>query len=188
MVEGSPGGKPWHRTFGVELQDSKPGWRISDGPTPGEGFETDPPRGRREEMISNTSSFTNSDNSRASCVDNSQHRSRSDKHDWKHSQLRFAGGRPDGLLHVQLCASTWAFNPAHHFCRIRPTGVHYAIDAVLVSVCLSGIRRSTGLSPAVSKIQNKEIRRFLVSYLEVGEWIMDFVIVFMGRSDNFERR
>ncbi|PLW06167.1 hypothetical protein PCANC_25262 [Puccinia coronata f. sp. avenae] len=66
--------------------------------------------------------------------------------------------------------------------------VHYAVDAVLVSVCLSGIKRSTGLSPAVSKIQNKEIRQVLVSYLEVGEWIMDFVIVFMGRSDNFERR
>ncbi|PLW18373.1 hypothetical protein PCASD_00779 [Puccinia coronata f. sp. avenae] len=66
--------------------------------------------------------------------------------------------------------------------------VHYAVDALLVSVCLSGIKRSTGLSPAVSKIQNKEIRQVLVSYLEVGEWIMDFVIVFMGRSDNFERR
>ncbi|POW01248.1 hypothetical protein PSHT_12638 [Puccinia striiformis] len=66
--------------------------------------------------------------------------------------------------------------------------VHYAVDAVLVSVCFSGIKRSTGLSPAVSKIQNKEIRQVLVSYLEVGEWIMDFVIVFMGRSTNFERR
>ncbi|KAI9622493.1 hypothetical protein H4Q26_015174 [Puccinia striiformis f. sp. tritici PST-130] len=70
----------------------------------------------------------------------------------------------------------------------RQDKVHYAVDAVLVSVCFSGIKRSTGLSPAVSKIQNKEIRQVLVSYLEVGEWIMDFVIVFMGRSTNFERR
>ncbi|KAA1122664.1 hypothetical protein PGTUg99_004248 [Puccinia graminis f. sp. tritici] len=46
--------------------------------------------------------------------------------------------------------------------------VHYAVDAVLVSVCLSGIKRSTGLSPAVSKIQNKEIRQVVVSYLDVG--------------------
>ncbi|EHS62552.1 hypothetical protein PGT21_029603 [Puccinia graminis f. sp. tritici] len=66
--------------------------------------------------------------------------------------------------------------------------VHYAVDAVLVSVCLSGIKRSTGLSPAVSKIQNKEIRQVVVSYLDVGEWIMDFVIVFLGRSSHFERR
>lgn len=66
--------------------------------------------------------------------------------------------------------------------------LHFAIDATLVSVCLSGIKRSTGLSPAITKIQNKELKQFLITYLELGEWILDFVIVFMGRSSAFERR
>ncbi|KAG0145156.1 hypothetical protein CROQUDRAFT_671899 [Cronartium quercuum f. sp. fusiforme G11] len=66
--------------------------------------------------------------------------------------------------------------------------LHAAIDATLVSVCLAGIKRSTGLSPALTKVQNKEVKQLLVNYLELGEWIMDFVIVFMGRSSAFERR
>lgn len=66
--------------------------------------------------------------------------------------------------------------------------LHYAFDAALISVCLAGVKRSTGLSPAVSKVQSKEVRQILLSYLEMGEWIMDFAIVFMGRSKGFERR
>jgi len=65
---------------------------------------------------------------------------------------------------------------------------HLALDAALLSCCLAGIKRSTGLTPAVSKVQHKELRQLAVSYLEVGEWIMDLAIVVIGRSSAFERK
>ncbi|CAH7672114.1 hypothetical protein BY996DRAFT_4604293 [Phakopsora pachyrhizi] len=66
--------------------------------------------------------------------------------------------------------------------------IHLGLDSLLVSVCLAGIRRSTGLTPALSKVQNKEVRRILKSYLDLGDWVMDFLIVAMGRSSSFERK
>jgi len=70
-----------------------------------------------------------------------------------------------------------------------PRGVvHFAFDAALVSACLAGIKRSAGLSPAVKRLQHKELEQLAVGYLEIGEWIMDLMIVVMGRSSFFERR
>jgi len=66
--------------------------------------------------------------------------------------------------------------------------VHLGIDAILVSIALAGIKRSSGLTPAISKLPNKDLRQLLVTYLEIGEWAMDFAVVAMGRSSNFERR
>ncbi|GAA6021844.1 hypothetical protein JCM11491_001544 [Sporobolomyces phaffii] len=64
---------------------------------------------------------------------------------------------------------------------------HYLFDAVLVSICLAGIKRSTGLSPALTKLKNKDIRQLIAGYLEMGEWAMDLTIVVMGRSNYFVR-
>ncbi|KAN0064247.1 hypothetical protein ACQY0O_003414 [Thecaphora frezii] len=64
---------------------------------------------------------------------------------------------------------------------------HLLFDAVLVSVALSGIKRSTGLTPAVYRIPNKDLRNLTRIYLEAGEWVMDFSIVVLGRSSSFER-
>ncbi|GAA6051062.1 hypothetical protein JCM3770_005479 [Rhodotorula araucariae] len=65
---------------------------------------------------------------------------------------------------------------------------HLALDAVLIAMVLAGIKRSTGLSPALAKLKNRDLRALAASYLEMGEWAMDFTVVFMGRSSAFERR
>ncbi|GAA5854373.1 hypothetical protein JCM8547_001798 [Rhodosporidiobolus lusitaniae] len=66
--------------------------------------------------------------------------------------------------------------------------IHLAVDALLISAFLAGIKRSTGLGPALSRIANKDLRQLGATYLELGEWVMDLSIVVMGRSSAFERR
>ncbi|KAI0356665.1 DUF1748-domain-containing protein [Pilatotrama ljubarskyi] len=68
------------------------------------------------------------------------------------------------------------------------TLIHWGIDAVLLSAFLAGIRRTTGLTPKLSDVPNKDIRQLLRSYLEFGEYIFDFAVVIFGRSSSFERR
>ncbi|GAA5975470.1 hypothetical protein JCM11641_004276 [Rhodosporidiobolus odoratus] len=63
-----------------------------------------------------------------------------------------------------------------------------ALDAILISACLAGIKRTTGLTPALAKLKHKDLRQLASAYLEAGEWVMDLSIVFMGRSSAFERR
>ncbi|BGP55714.1 hypothetical protein JCM8202v2_003321 [Rhodotorula sphaerocarpa] len=65
---------------------------------------------------------------------------------------------------------------------------HLAVDALLVSMCLAGIKRSTGLSPALSRLSNKDLRQLASTFLEMGEWGVDLAVVVMGRSSAFERR
>jgi hypothetical protein len=48
---------------------------------------------------------------------------------------------------------------------------HLLVDAMLISVALSGIKRSTGLMPAVRKLPNKDLRNLVRVYLETGEWV-----------------
>ncbi|KAG8961949.1 hypothetical protein FRC03_004813 [Tulasnella sp. 419] len=66
--------------------------------------------------------------------------------------------------------------------------MHLTFDAVLISAFLAGVKRSTGLTPSLSKISNKDLRHLLSSYLEMGEYAFDFAVVFLGRSDSFERK
>ncbi|KAI9063436.1 DUF1748-domain-containing protein [Trametes sanguinea] len=68
------------------------------------------------------------------------------------------------------------------------TLIHWGIDAVLLSAFLAGIRRTTGLTPKLSDVPNKDIRQLLRSYLEFGEYVFDFAVVIFGRSSSFERR
>jgi len=68
---------------------------------------------------------------------------------------------------------------------------HYAFDAVLLSAFLAGVKRSTGLTPSFNsdKISDsKEVKRWVDSYLGVGEWVMDQSVAIMGSSGWFERR
>lgn len=48
---------------------------------------------------------------------------------------------------------------------------HLVIDALLVSVVLSGIKRNTGLTLSLSKIPNRDLRHLVRGYLEAGEWV-----------------
>ncbi|KAJ3807883.1 DUF1748-domain-containing protein, partial [Lentinula aff. lateritia] len=66
--------------------------------------------------------------------------------------------------------------------------VHLGIDAVVISAFLAGVRRTTGLSPALSQVPNKDIRQLLRLYLEFGEYVFDFAVVIFGRSSSFERK
>jgi len=66
--------------------------------------------------------------------------------------------------------------------------VHLGIDAMLVAAFLAGVKRTTGLTPALSQVPNKDIRQLLNSYLEFGEYAFDFAVVIMGRSSSFERK
>jgi len=66
--------------------------------------------------------------------------------------------------------------------------VHLGIDALLVSAFLAGVKRSTGLTPALSQVPNKDLRQLLRSYLEFGEYAFDFAVVIFGRSVSFERK
>ncbi|KAL7409706.1 DUF1748-domain-containing protein [Mrakia frigida] len=67
------------------------------------------------------------------------------------------------------------------------TLIRLAVDALLVSAFLAGLKRSTGLTPAISKIGNKDVRVALTWYLEIGEYSFDFAQVFLGRSAFFVR-
>lgn len=48
---------------------------------------------------------------------------------------------------------------------------HLIVDAALVAMVLSGVRRTTGISPSVRKVPNKDVRNVLRAYLETGEWV-----------------
>jgi len=66
--------------------------------------------------------------------------------------------------------------------------IHYGVDAFIISAFLAGVKRSTGLTPALSQVPNKDIRQMLKSYLEIGEYAFDFAVVLFGRSASFERK
>ncbi|KAI1614582.1 hypothetical protein EDD37DRAFT_652690 [Exophiala viscosa] len=69
---------------------------------------------------------------------------------------------------------------------------HYAVDAVLISAFLAGVKRSTGLTPTSIKSssigESKDIQSWVDRYLGVGEWVMDQSVAIMGSSSFFERR
>ncbi|KAI1809420.1 DUF1748-domain-containing protein [Poronia punctata] len=65
---------------------------------------------------------------------------------------------------------------------------HYAIDAVLVSTILAGMRRSTGLTVKPERIhESSEVNKWVNKYLGVGEWVLDQSVAFAGSSKYFER-
>lgn len=89
---------------------------------------------------------------------------------------------------------------------------HFTADAVLISTVLAGIKRNTGLQwvdnqmraavltvpwfltwllclrPALSQIENEDVRKYLQQYLNVGEWMLDNTVVYMNNSQYFERK
>ncbi|KAF8313052.1 DUF1748-domain-containing protein [Clavulina sp. PMI_390] len=64
---------------------------------------------------------------------------------------------------------------------------HLGVDLVIISAFLAGVKRSTGLTPALQVIKNKDIRKWVRNYLEMGEYTFDLAVVFLGRSASFER-
>ncbi|KAI0002857.1 DUF1748-domain-containing protein [Xylariaceae sp. FL0662B] len=67
---------------------------------------------------------------------------------------------------------------------------HYAVDAVLISTILAGMRRSTGLSFRTERVSigdNKEANKWVEKYLSIGEWVMDQSVAVAGSSGWFQR-
>ncbi|KAI1383928.1 DUF1748-domain-containing protein [Hypoxylon trugodes] len=67
---------------------------------------------------------------------------------------------------------------------------HYAVDAVLISTILAGMRRSTGLTFNTERIsvgENKDANKWIEKYLGVGEWVMDQSVAIAGSSGWFHR-
>ncbi|CAE6400174.1 unnamed protein product [Rhizoctonia solani] len=62
------------------------------------------------------------------------------------------------------------------------------VEAALVSAFLAGVQRSTGITPNINRIKNKDLRNIVKQYLEFGEYAFDFAVVFFGRSEYFERK
>jgi len=65
---------------------------------------------------------------------------------------------------------------------------HLIVDAILISACLAGIRRSTGLSLSIAKVPSKDLRQLLLQYLALGEYSLDAAIMIMGQSNYFVRK
>ncbi|KAF3017807.1 hypothetical protein E8E14_010191 [Neopestalotiopsis sp. 37M] len=66
---------------------------------------------------------------------------------------------------------------------------HYAVDAVLISTILAGMRRSTGLTFQSKQIggDNADTNKWIEKYLGVGEWVMDQSVAIAGSSPWFKR-
>ncbi|CCD25337.1 mitofissin NDAI_0F00180 [Naumovozyma dairenensis CBS 421] len=66
--------------------------------------------------------------------------------------------------------------------------VHVSIDLVLVSTCLAGIKRNTGLSPNLALIESQTAREYTRKYLRFGESVYDYSVASCGTSKYFERK
>ncbi|KAI1492756.1 hypothetical protein F5X96DRAFT_326831 [Biscogniauxia mediterranea] len=69
---------------------------------------------------------------------------------------------------------------------------HYAVDAVLISTILAGMRRSTGLTFRTERLigdnkDNGSMGKWVDQYLSVGEWVMDQSVAVAGSSGWFQR-
>ncbi|TID13447.1 putative duf1748 domain containing protein [Venturia nashicola] len=68
---------------------------------------------------------------------------------------------------------------------------HYAVDAVLLSAFLAGVKRSTGLTPSVKTedmTKSTDVKKWIDNYLWVGEVVMDQSVALMSSSGYFERK
>ncbi|CAR26722.1 ZYRO0B16588p [Zygosaccharomyces rouxii] len=66
--------------------------------------------------------------------------------------------------------------------------IHISIDLILVSTCLAGLRRNTGLTPKLQTIENMTIRDYMSRYLNMGESIYDYSVATCGSSPYFGRK
>ncbi|KAH7912035.1 DUF1748-domain-containing protein [Hygrophoropsis aurantiaca] len=64
---------------------------------------------------------------------------------------------------------------------------HYAIDGVLLSTVLAGIRRSSGFTPETSNISDPTLRSIADRFLGVGETIFDMAQATAVNSDYFKK-
>lgn len=71
---------------------------------------------------------------------------------------------------------------------IVSTLTHASFDIVLLSVCLAGIRRSTGLTFQTSYFTSKNHRKILEFVVGVGENVFDIAVAFMSAYPSVFKR
>ncbi|EMD33965.1 hypothetical protein CERSUDRAFT_86733 [Gelatoporia subvermispora B] len=64
---------------------------------------------------------------------------------------------------------------------------HYAVDAVLISTVVAGVRRSSGFTPQTELITDDTMRSVAERYLGVGETILDMIQGTAVNSHYFKR-
>ncbi|CAI4380413.1 BCN_G0026970.mRNA.1.CDS.1 [Saccharomyces cerevisiae] len=62
------------------------------------------------------------------------------------------------------------------------------INLVLVSTCLAGIKRNTGLTPKLETLDNQTMRNYMKRYLNLGESVYDYSVATCGSSTYFARK
>lgn len=65
---------------------------------------------------------------------------------------------------------------------------HISIDLALVSTCLAGIKRNTGLTLKLENIENEQARIYTTKYLNIGESFYDNAVAACGSSKYFVRK
>ncbi|ODV85433.1 hypothetical protein CANARDRAFT_7547 [[Candida] arabinofermentans NRRL YB-2248] len=66
---------------------------------------------------------------------------------------------------------------------------HYAVDLVMISMILAGIKKSTGLSLQVESLaHSSDSRSFLTKYLNFGESCLERIISLCRTSGMFKQR
>ncbi|KAI0084134.1 DUF1748-domain-containing protein [Irpex rosettiformis] len=64
---------------------------------------------------------------------------------------------------------------------------HYAVDAVLVSTVLAGVKKTSGFYPSTASIGDSTLRSFTDSYLGIGERIFETIQATAVNSPYFKR-
>ncbi|KAI8324671.1 DUF1748-domain-containing protein [Martensiomyces pterosporus] len=64
--------------------------------------------------------------------------------------------------------------------------VHFSVDLVLISTALAGIRRSTGLTPALDGADST-VRGIVKGYLNIGERTIDYAKSQLSDTRYFKR-
>ncbi|CDO95825.1 unnamed protein product [Kluyveromyces dobzhanskii CBS 2104] len=66
--------------------------------------------------------------------------------------------------------------------------IHLTIDAILISTCLAGIKRNTGLTPKFNQISDNTVKEYSIKYLNLGESVYDYTVATLGSSSHFQRK
>ncbi|SCV06226.1 LANO_0H24872g1_1 [Lachancea nothofagi CBS 11611] len=66
--------------------------------------------------------------------------------------------------------------------------IHFSVDLTLVSLCLAGVKRNTGLTPKLDSIEDTHIRGYVHKYLNIGESCYDYTVASLGSSRYFARK
>ncbi|AMD23020.1 HHR251Wp [Eremothecium sinecaudum] len=66
--------------------------------------------------------------------------------------------------------------------------IHFSIDVVLVSTCLAGIKRNTGLTLKTDYLGDGPVKEYTNKLLNMGDSVFDYAVATCGSSSYFKRR